>query len=364
MSLAFRNEIDITVWLASGRIADVAIQPRSRPPLTRLFAGKPVASLQGVLPRLFSLCSMAHQVAFLSAVEAARGQDASTDARERRVTAILAERLTELLRGLFVGRLALDGASAAAVRAMMQASSVLGGSVVEPGQAESRRDAVAEIRAALRTLGIGNDGKALAPGSALAAHLARFDRDAFLPPATAPTFLSAADDLEIATRLLADGAAFSDAPDLDGRVPETGVWARRVSREPALRPDAGPAERLKARIAEAARLCAWLEGDEQVLEDDLIESYRLAPGKGGAAVECARGRLYHAVELDNDDRIVRFEFLAPTEWNFHARGPLVQSLKGSALVAGRQGQDAVRTLIGSFDPCVGFSLNFREAGHA
>ena len=33
MSLAFRNEIDITVWLAGGVIADVAIQPRGRPPL-------------------------------------------------------------------------------------------------------------------------------------------------------------------------------------------------------------------------------------------------------------------------------------------------------------------------------------------
>lgn len=26
--------------------------------------------------------------------------------------------------------------------------------------------------------------------------------------------------------------------------------------------------------------------------------------------------------------------------------------------------DAVRALVGSFDPCVGFSLSFREIGHA
>ena len=45
MSLAFRNEIDIRVALAGDVIADVAIRPRSRPPLTRLFAGKPAASL-------------------------------------------------------------------------------------------------------------------------------------------------------------------------------------------------------------------------------------------------------------------------------------------------------------------------------
>ena len=57
MSLAFRNEIDIKVWLSGSTIADLAILPRSRPPLTRLFAGKPVAALSSVLPRLFSLCS-------------------------------------------------------------------------------------------------------------------------------------------------------------------------------------------------------------------------------------------------------------------------------------------------------------------
>ncbi|UPJ48083.1 nickel-dependent hydrogenase large subunit [Bradyrhizobium sp. 200] len=364
MSLAFRNEIDITVWLAGGTIADVAIRPRSRPPLTRLFAGKPASSLPSVLPRLFSLCSMAHQVAFLSAVEAARGEDASLEIEHGRVVAVVAERLTELLRGLFVGRLTLDGAGAAAVRAMMEATAVLGGSIVERGEAVSRREAVAKIRASLAALGIASEEQAPRAGSALAVHLANFDGDALLPPVVEQSFLSAADDLEIVMRLLADGAIFSDAPDLHGRIPETGVWARRVGREPILPPGAGPAERLKARIAEVARLCAFLEADDGTVKDGVLQSYRLGTGRGAGAVECARGRLYHAVELDDEDRIVRFEFLAPTEWNFHARGPLVRSLQGSVLAGGRQGPDAVRTLVGSFDPCVGFSLSFREIGHA
>lgn len=364
MSLAFRNEIDITVWLAGGTIADVAIRPRSRPPLTRLFAGKPASRLPSVLPRLFSVCSMAHQVAFLSAVEAARGEDASLEIEHGRVVAVVAERLTELLRGLFVGRLTLDGAGAAAVRAMMEATAVLGGSIAERGEAVSRREAVAKIRASLAALGIASEEQTPGAGSALAVHLANFDGDALLPPVVEQSFLSAADDLEIVMRLLADGAIFSDAPDLHGRIPETGVWARRVGREPILPPGAGPAERLKARIAEVARLCAFLEADDGTVEDGVLQSYRLGTGRGAGAVECARGRLYHAVELDDKDRIVRFEFLAPTEWNFHARGPLVRSLQGSVLAGGRQGLDAVRTLVGSFDPCVGFSLSFREIGHA
>ncbi|RTE93457.1 nickel-dependent hydrogenase large subunit [Bradyrhizobium sp. LVM 105] len=362
MSLAFRNEIDITVWLAGGTIADVAIQPRSRPPLTRLFAGKQASSLLPVLPRLFSLCSVAHQVAFLSAVEAAQGQQATPTAARSRVTAVVAERLTELLRSLFVGRLALDGASAAAVRAMMQASMVLGGA--SEGVSETlRREAVAQIKAALAGLGIAGEGQALAPGSALAVHVERCEGEELSPPLVEQSFLTAADDLDVVTRLLAGGAAYSDAPELCGKIPETGVWARWARRGPVL-PAAGSAARLQARIAEVARLCAWLERGDEELDDGVVASYRLAAGKGAAVVECARGRLYHAVVLDEADRIVNFEFLAPTEWNFHARGPLVRSLKGAVLTAGRRGQDAVRALVGSFDPCVGFNLDFREVGHA
>ncbi|WP_025035363.1 hypothetical protein [Bradyrhizobium sp. DOA9] len=362
MSLVFRNEIDITVWLAGATIADVAIRPRSRPPLTRLFAGKPASSLVPVLPRLFSLCSVAHQTAYLTAIETASGQEATPATARRRVTAVVAERLTELLRGLFVGAIALDGGSAGAVRAMMQASAVLG--VASEGVPEgSRREAVAQIKAALASLGIVGEGPALAPGSTLALYVARCESKALSPPAAEPSFLTTADDLDIVTRLLADGPAYSDAPDLCGRIPETGVWARRAQREPVPLA-AGPTARLEARIAEVARLCAWLDHGEADLDDGVVASYRLGAGKAAAAVECARGRLYHAVALDEAERIVSFEFLAPTEWNFHARGPLVRSLKGAMLAAGRRGQDAVRTLVGAFDPCVGFKLDFREVGHA
>ncbi|APO55808.1 nickel-dependent hydrogenase large subunit [Bradyrhizobium diazoefficiens] len=362
MSLSFRNEIDITVWLSGATIADVAIQPRSRPPLTRLFAGKPAASLLPVLPRLFSLCSVAHQVAFLSAVEAAQGQEAAPATVRHRLTVVVAERLTELLRGLFVGRRALDGTSAAAVRAVMQASALLGGPSEAVPQA-LRRDAVAQIRTAVGTLGISED-HALASGSALAASVEGCDGKLVSQPVAEPTFLTAANDLDIVARLLADGAAYSDAPDLCGQIPETGVWARRAHREEISATAAGPAARLRARIAEVAQLCTWLDHGDADLEHGIVASYRLGAGKGAAAVECARGRLHHAVGLDDEDRIVNFEFLAPTEWNFHARGPLVQSLKGATLAAGRPGQDAVRALVGSFDPCVGFSVDFREAGHA
>ncbi|GLR90073.1 nickel-dependent hydrogenase large subunit [Bradyrhizobium iriomotense] len=361
MSLGFRNEIGITVWLAGCSIADVAILPRSRPPVMRLFAGRPPSSVLPVLPRLFSLCAVAQQVAYLSAVEAARGEDAAAETVQRRVTAVVAERLTELVRGLFVGQLALDGTGTAAVRALMQAATVLGRVASKGARGGAMHEAVSQIRSALIALW----NQPPEPGRAGAATpLASFDADALSFPAVEQSFLSVADDPDVVVRLLTEGASFSGAPELHGRIPETGVWARRSGREQSLPLDAGPAERLKARVAEVARLLAWLDDAERDPEVGVIASYSLGNRRGAAAVECARGRLYHAMELDDENRIVRFEFLAPTEWNFHARGPLVRSLKGSLLAAGQRGQDAVRTLVGSFDPCVGFSLNFHEAGCA
>ena len=38
--------------------------------------------------------------------------------------------------------------------------------------------------------------------------------------------------------------------------------------------------------------------------------------------------------------------------------------QGAVLAGSRRGRDALRALAGSFDPCVSFSLNFREAADA
>ncbi|MCG2628039.1 MULTISPECIES: nickel-dependent hydrogenase large subunit [Bradyrhizobium] len=363
MSRPFRNEIDIMVWLTGTTISDVAIRPRSRPPLTRLFAGKPASALIPVLPRLFSLCSVAHQVAFLSAIEAAQGLETIKPIAMHRLTAVVAERLTELIRGLFVAGLELDQESAPAVRSMIQASTTLSGAV-ETVPDTVRRDVIAHVKAALRALGVSGEHQPPAPGSVLSTYLTRCDREVMSLPAADQFFLTPADDLEIVTRLMAEGTAYSEAPELCGKVPETGVWARRAQREQILSLSASGAARVRARIDEIARLTCWLDARRDAPDNGVVASYRLGERRGAAAVECARGRLHHAVKLDEEGRIVGFEYIAPTEWNFHERGPLVRSLKGALLSAGRQGQDAVRTLVGAFDPCVGFSVSFREASHA
>ncbi|KWV58129.1 hypothetical protein AS156_35520 [Bradyrhizobium macuxiense] len=365
MNLAVRNQMEITVSLAGEVIAAVEILPRVRPPLARLFAGKPASSLLNALPRLFSLCAAAHQVAFLSAIEAARGVGVNLATKQRRITLVVAERLAELLRSLLVTHLAQDINSAAAVRALMQDVSVLVGGATA-GCGPVSREATARIAAALAALGISNEDGAPMRGSPLALRITALDEVAFKPVPMQHSFLSAADDHDIIEWLLANDVTVCHRPDLEGRIPETGPWARQMVRQ---RPSPGrspPAERLKARIAEIVGLCTWLKAGAHIetAQDAIVESYGLGLRRGAAAVECARGRLYHAVELDRQGQMSCFECLAPTELNFHVRGPLVRSLQSAVLTKRPQAQAAIRRVIESFDPCVAFTLNFREVRDA
>ncbi|TWB89364.1 nickel-dependent hydrogenase [Bradyrhizobium macuxiense] len=365
MSLAIRNQMQVTVSLADDAIGAVEILPRVQPPLARLFAGKPASSLLNVLPRLFSLCAAAHQVAFLSAIGAARGAGLNLATRQHRMTLVVAERLAELLRGLFVAHLAQDPTSADAIRALIQDVLVLVGSA-KAGCRLALSEAAVRIAAALAALGIANEDGAPMPGSPLALRIAALEEVILKPVPMQHSFLSAADDHDIIERLLVNDVSACHCPDLEGRIPETGPWARQMKRGRLSSGRSAPAERLKARIAEIVGLCAWLKAGAhiEIAQDGIVESYGLGPRRGAAAVECARGRLYHAVELDRQGQISRFECLAPTEWNFHSRGPLVRSLQGAGLTARPHARAAIRRVIESLDPCVAFTLNFRDVGDA
>ncbi len=361
MSLGVRDQIDLTLSIADGRIAAVDIGPRTRPPLGRLFAAKPAEIALAALPRLFSLCAAAHQVAFLSALDAAQGHDLAPPARQRRLNAVLAERLAELLRGLLMECLAQDRRMAGAVRTLLQAASSL---VVETADG-ARVETLSQIKSGLAALGLCFEPEGIVPGRPLAsimtaAHSREWNQDM---PADRG-YLSADNDLGVVTRLLDEGASFAEHPDLEGSVPETGVWAR-YARSACVASHGTLVERLQAKVSEIVLLLRWLEdgqGDDETFERGSIENYALGVGRGAAAVECARGRLYHAVELDDAGRLVHCEFLAPTEWNFHPRGPVVRRLTGAMIST--CGRNTVEALVSAFDACVGVRLDIRELADA
>ncbi|MTV19090.1 MULTISPECIES: nickel-dependent hydrogenase large subunit [Bradyrhizobium] len=363
MSLVARNKIDVTISLAADVIAAVEIRPRVRPPLARLFAGKPASALLKALPQLFTVCAAAQQTALLSAIEAARDEKIILGTTQRRMILVVAERISELLRGLLVG-LPAPNVSAAAIRSLIRGLSMLVGSA-RPVRGSARREAIAQIVAALAALGMPDEDGAPRPGSPFALCIAALEEVDLKSISMVHSFLSVADDRNITERLLGDDPTFCHCPDLGGHAPETGPWARQMTRDRLWLGRSGAVARLKARIAEIGQLCDWLKAGAHIesAEPGIIERYKLGPGRGAAAVECARGRLYHAVELDPQGQISRFECLAPTEWNFHWRGPLVRNLQGAVLTA-RRHQKAVRAVIESLDPCVGFTLKFRNVDDA
>jgi coenzyme F420-reducing hydrogenase alpha subunit len=92
----------------------------------------------------------------------------------------------------------------------------------------------------------------------------------------------------------------------------------------------------------------------------LIACGRLGERSAFAAIETARGRLYHALSCDNMDRILIYGMVAPTEWNFHADGPLVRQLRGARLGRVETARDVADKLALLLDPCCAFETVVRE----
>ncbi len=110
--------------------------------------------------------------------------------------------------------------------------------------------------------------------------------------------------------------------------------------------------RLVARLTELAQRSSNLIPVMMAAEEDSPAS---AHNPGLGQVAAARGQLLHRVRVENDC-VVSYQILAPTEWNFHPQGVLAKSL---ATLQGdvAQMQQQARLLINAIDPCVGYELS-------
>ena len=91
-----------------------------------------------------------------------------------------------------------------------------------------------------------------------------------------------------------------------------------------------------------------------------IGSQSLGKGVGIAWVETARGLLMHRVASDGS-RIIDYRTIAPTEWNFHANGALVQGLRGMPAASGAVARSKAEWLVQSLDPCVAYEIRVQQA---
>ncbi len=369
MNAAPRNDrIEVNLAVAAKRVATVEISARRPVGIGRLAEGRDGDAVAALLPRLFALCGRAHSAAFAAACAMACGSALPERAMLAHGAAVLAERMSELLRGTVV---ALAGPAlpslAPALRQISEAARRFDGAALPDAAA------IDAIDAGLAALGlpphclddIASYQHWLAANGPLAVlHAALLTSDAAFGAVTVDA-LAASDDAAVGAALWQQGAPFAARPQLGGRVPETGALARQAAHPLIAELGSGLGARLVARLIEIRatpdQLRAVLRGE---LPSDLVTAAPLAANDAIAAVEGARGRLHHLVALDPHGRVSRLEMLAPTEWNFHPQGALCRALRAVQLRGDGADQERVERLVAAFDPCVAFCVKLTEATDA
>ncbi|MEJ2693334.1 MAG: nickel-dependent hydrogenase large subunit [Candidatus Thiodiazotropha sp.] len=159
---------------------------------------------------------------------------------------------------------------------------------------------------------------------------------------------------------------WSKAPRLDGQVVEVGALARQqVAGQPLIRQLVAQSggnvrNRMVARLLEIARVVILME--QWLREIRPRESYcQQAPmpeeAQGCGLVEAARGSLGHWIRIKHG-RILNYQIIAPTTWNFSPRdrqgqpGALELALQGAPIRAGEEDPVSVQHIVRSFDPCM------------
>ncbi len=163
-----------------------------------------------------------------------------------------------------------------------------------------------------------------------------------------------------------DAYTWCKAPRLDGRLVEVGALARQLVdgqpliRDLVARSGGNVANRVIARLVESARILIAMEtwvrqlrpGEPFCQTGDMPRE-----GQGVGLVEAARGSLGHWLRVRNG-RILNYQIIAPTTWNFSPRdrlgvpGPLEQALVGAPVRQGERTPVAVQHIVRSFDPCM------------
>jgi hypothetical protein len=350
----------------------VAATVRSlRPQPRRLLLGHPPEQARQVIPRLYSLCGDAQAVA----VDVVLGLLDPAGIGHRQPAA-WAERIRlETIRE-HLWRLGLDWARLAGVEPQPgPLRELLAGRERFAGDARLARDWAAQTYQVL----FGADGfpgperldlfalqRWLRGGSTPLAELLRDlqPRLSGLGSARATAFASA--DLPAfavdALPRLRDDPDFHWCPDWAGQVFEMGPWARgrHLPLLAELKAEQGGVDawaRVVARVLELA-------GELQALAEGEPARQAMAWHRQGdeavVALEMARGVLLHWIRLE-DGRIADYRIVAPTEWNFHPRGPARESL-GHLQGRDRQAlRDAVTRVVMALDPCVQYELEIAHA---
>lgn len=373
------SSIELALTLGpGGRARARLVRPRSLG-IARALRGMEAGEVLERLPRLFSVCREAQRAAASAALAGARRQRAAglPAEVERRVAV---ENLFEAVRALSLtwpGRLDIpvDPRIAELHRGASQTIR----------EVAAARDVAAPGSSMLAYAGLGRrlvfgsgqalprDAEALAAWAARGATSAARFVDTVLRSRWAGLgraelgFLEDASTGSVLRDLLGrDGEAFAASPHVDHAPKETGALARH-QRHPLVASvlsmhGSGLLARVAARLVDADACIEHLAGGcvERAAGKGLVRiASASAAGWGVGLVDSARGTLIHAATLDGG-RVSEFRILAPTEWNFSARGAVVRSLEALGLDHARLENDPGRCadlIACAFDPCVAWRVN-------
>jgi uptake hydrogenase large subunit len=178
-------------------------------------------------------------------------------------------------------------------------------------------------------------------------------------------FLPIVDESEMFTHITGkDSNDFTSQALWKGETCETGPLTRQkdnpLIRQLLAKYQSGLLTRLVARLAELANCPDELLSalDDFPSPDAIKENKLQKEGFGLAQIEAARGRLVHLAKINNGI-VENYTILAPTEWNFHPKGPASCALKKLDAENDNDLKIQAELLIKAIDPCVGFEVKVR-----
>jgi Ni,Fe-hydrogenase I large subunit len=354
----------------------------------RLMAGRGGAEAAAMLPRLYSICAHAQGAAASGAVAAASGRPPSPEVLADRSIVVVLETLQEYLWRLLIDwPRAMDHAPVVSVIAAIRKSLApvlarLSGDI----------DSVPELPE-----GLPGELVSLAEvhvyGEPLAAWQARSSAADFdgwvalgrtLPAVLEHELLAQAPELGRSSTMLMPAAtaaelraavlpaldadlAYARAPMWNGMTVETGALARTrdhpIVAELCARDGYTVATRMAARVVELGLLLGQLRDAGRPDFDansQWVQAFTVRDGEGLAAVQTARGLLLHRARMASG-LVTDYRIVAPTEWNFHPAGPLVQGLEGTEATDAAGLERSARLAIQALDPCVACRVEVARA---
>ena len=351
---------------------------------SRLFVGKSPAQVIAMVPLLFSICGGAQRAAAAAALAAAAPQDDAQNTADER--GVVLETIQEYFWRLLIdwpqamGRQTLATPVATARHRIAAAVRDRDGAPAFENEARMRELARDLSQIAARSI------YAMPPSEWLriedeVALRDWAEREATLPAMLArdlldetaafgrseiglmPNAPQALVETVVPSKLRDPG--FAQAPTWNGEPMETGALSRMCAEPLVAALDASHGHavltRMVARLVELGRLIEGLAaGTSRAGQVSPVQAFALGPDEGLGAVQTARGLLLHRARMA-DSTVEDYQIVAPTEWNFHPHGALVDGLgrleADDEVALSRRARLAVQAL----DPCVACRI---EIGHA